>query len=78
VTAPAALITGGGGRMVVVVVLIVVRCAERKRGVVRVGEGELTRWTIDRITFEERPLVVIAINGKTVVCGGWFVVVLEN
>lgn len=61
---------GWGGKRVVcmlVVVLMVVRWAERNFGVVEV---ELTRWTNDRIIFEERPLVVIAINGLTTDCGG--------
>lgn len=54
---------GGGGKTVVDVVLMVVLWAERNLGVV--GEGELTRRMNDRIIFEERPLVDIAINGTT-------------
>lgn len=54
----------GGDGWIMVVVLMVVLWAERNLGVVVVAVvGELTRRTNDRIIFEERPLVVIAING---------------
>lgn len=56
---------GGGVGKIVDVVLMVVLCARRNRGVVLVVEGDdFTRWTNDRINFEERPLVVMAINGR--------------
>lgn len=56
---------GGVGKIVVAVVLMVVLCAERNLGVVRVVVGDdFTRWTNDRINFEEEPLVVMAINGR--------------
>lgn len=71
------MVGGCGCGNTVDVVLMVVLWAERNLGVVVVAEGgeELTRRRNDRITFEERPLGVIAINGSTVMVDdgdGWW------